>query len=219
MSNPLSEEQIKKISEIAKLPQDQQQSAWNEFAKTLNEEQMEFLRSQQQATQCIFCNIADGSIESNKVYEDDRVVCVLDIKPANKGHVVVIPKKHYPISALMDANDLEYMFKIANDVAKAIFEVVNAQGTNILLSNGEVAGQLSQHVVVHVIPRFKDDKVAISWEGVKLTADEVKNVANQINSKMSGKPIVKEVKEIKSDQQPEGEEDLHKYNLDEERIP
>ncbi|MDP3917548.1 MAG: HIT domain-containing protein, partial [Nanoarchaeota archaeon] len=44
--------------------------------------------------QCVFCSIIEGKIGSAKIYEDDIVVCVLDIFPASKGHMLVIPKKH-----------------------------------------------------------------------------------------------------------------------------
>ena len=47
---------------------------------------------------CIFCGIVDGSMQSAKIYEDELVVCVLDIFPASKGHVLVIPKKHIAVS-------------------------------------------------------------------------------------------------------------------------
>ena len=92
MENPLTEEQIKQISEIAKLPRENQQSEWDKFARTLNEEQIKFLQEQQQATACLFCKIADGSVQSKKVYEDNEIIAVLDIKPANLGHTLVIPK-------------------------------------------------------------------------------------------------------------------------------
>jgi histidine triad (HIT) family protein len=223
MNNPLNEEQIRKISEIAKLPQDQQQVTWDSFVKTLNEEQIEFLRNQQQTSQCIFCAISQNKLPAKKVYEDDNFVAVLDIKPANKGHVVVIPKKHYPVSAIMPENELAEMFVVSNNVAKAIFETVKAEGTNILLANGAVAGQLSQHVVVHVIPRFKDDKVSVKWDPIQVNEDEMNKIAEDLSSRLgmrirqsAEKPVVVQ---DRIDQQPEGEEDLREYELDKEREP
>ena len=43
---------------------------------------------------CIFCKIANGQIPSNTVYEDDMFRVILDISPANKGHMLVLPKEH-----------------------------------------------------------------------------------------------------------------------------
>ena len=43
---------------------------------------------------CIFCKIAAGEIPSNKVYEDDRILCFHDLDPQAPVHVLIIPKKH-----------------------------------------------------------------------------------------------------------------------------
>ena len=45
-------------------------------------------------TDCIFCKIAAGEIPSNKVYEDDRILCFHDLDPQAPVHVLIIPKKH-----------------------------------------------------------------------------------------------------------------------------
>src|SRR3989344_3332725 len=98
MENPLTDEQIKKISEISKLPADKQQAEWGKFAKTLNEEQVKFLQQQQGQGACIFCKIADGSIPSKRIYDDGDIIAVLEIRPATKGHTIVMPKKRSPSS-------------------------------------------------------------------------------------------------------------------------
>ena len=73
-NNPLSEEQIKKINEIAKLPAEKQQKTFSEFLPTLTEEQVEFLKGQQGKSQCLFCSLSEGSIDSYKIYEDDKLL-------------------------------------------------------------------------------------------------------------------------------------------------
>ena len=44
---------------------------------------------------CIFCKILEGEIPADKLYEDDKVIAMLDINPANEGHALVLTKKHY----------------------------------------------------------------------------------------------------------------------------
>ena len=44
---------------------------------------------------CIFCKIIAHDIPCHQVYEDDKVLAFLDIKPVNPGHILVMPKKHY----------------------------------------------------------------------------------------------------------------------------
>ena len=43
---------------------------------------------------CIFCKIINGEIPSKRVYEDDKVIAILDVNPVVDGHTLVIPKKH-----------------------------------------------------------------------------------------------------------------------------
>ncbi len=38
---------------------------------------------------CIFCKIVKGDIPCYKIYEDDRVLAFLDIKPLSKGHTLL----------------------------------------------------------------------------------------------------------------------------------
>ena len=45
---------------------------------------------------CIFCKIAAGEIPSTRVYEDDACIAFLDIGPVTPGHVLVVPRAHYP---------------------------------------------------------------------------------------------------------------------------
>jgi len=170
----LTPEQVKKINEISKLPKEKQQEELGRFLKTLNKEQIDFLQKQQQGNECPFCLIASGEIESYKVYENNDVVAVLDIKPANEGHVLVIPKNHVQFSTEMD--DVGGLFNVANKIAKRIFEVFG-KDTNIFVANGVNAGQRAGHLIVHVIPRDKDDGVELEWEGKnveKKTLDELK---------------------------------------------
>ena len=43
---------------------------------------------------CIFCKILADEIPSSVVYEDDMFRAILDVNPAAKGHVIILPKKH-----------------------------------------------------------------------------------------------------------------------------
>ncbi|HLC57806.1 MAG TPA: HIT family protein [Candidatus Nanoarchaeia archaeon] len=194
MKNPLSEEQIKKINEISRLPVEKQQEELNRFLKTLTPEQLEYLQKQQmRGGECPFCLIAEGGIESYKVYEDDGVVAVLDIKPASEGHVLVIPKQHVQRSTeLKDDN----VFSAANKIAKRIFDVLG-KDTNIFVANGGDAGQRAEHVIVHVIPREKDDGVELGWEGKNIEKKKLEELRNKLYYKeeRTEKPEIRELEE------------------------
>ncbi|OZB35118.1 MAG: histidine triad nucleotide-binding protein, partial [Polynucleobacter sp. 39-45-136] len=46
---------------------------------------------------CLFCKISQGSIPSQKVYEDEEIYAFKDINPAAPVHFLIIPKKHIPM--------------------------------------------------------------------------------------------------------------------------
>ncbi|MBS3108755.1 HIT family protein [Candidatus Woesearchaeota archaeon] len=185
-------EKLKDAEEGLKgLSKEEQEKRVNEVLSSLSEEELEELKRQQ----CVFCLIIDGKIDAYDIYEDSMVKAVLDIKPANKGHVVLFPKEHYQIMSLMPDKLVEHIFKIANMLSRAVFDGVKANGTNIYVANGNVAGQISNHVLVHVIPRFNDDHIVIPWKSKEFSEEEMKNITKEIKSKIVKKEDVK--KEVK----------------------
>ena len=115
---------------------------------------------------CIFCKIIKEEIPCAKVYENDEVLAFLDISPVNKGHVLVLPKKHFEnIENLPD----EILCEIARTIkklSKAALKAVGADSFNLGLNNGKNAGQLVQHVHFHIMPRFENDGYKL-WIGKK----------------------------------------------------
>ena len=193
--SPLSEEQVKKINEISKLSPEEQKKQLPEFLKTLNEEQMKFLQEQQGQSQCLFCSISSKSVEGYKVYEDETMMGVLDINPANKGHVIIFPKKHFQFLGELNEKDIGHMFNIANKLSSKMVEKLKAEGVSIYVANGNGAGQTVPHVSVHVIPRFKDDKVSFGWEGKKLEKKDFDKVVSELKTnKIDSKEKVKKIK-------------------------
>ena len=193
MENPLTEEQIEKLNEIVSLPEDQQKIELGEFLKILNQEQIEFLKKQQQPQGCPFCFIAEGKIPAKKIYEDNIVIAVLDINPANKGHTILIPKKHNPNLESIDDEDLSHIFLIASKIGNEIIKNLKADGVNIFLANGAVAGQNLEHIAVHVIPRYKGDNINLVWKGNKLSDNEMNEIQNKLKDKIkTEEKIVKE---------------------------
>ncbi len=115
----------------------------------------------QQKEQCIFCQVISGQKPALKVYEDNKVVAILDIGPANKGHVLLMPKEHYSIMPLMPEDLIRHIFKISKGISQALLKAMLVSGTNLFIANGGIAGQQIPHFVVHIIPREKEDGVDI----------------------------------------------------------
>ena len=130
--------------------------------------------------QCIFCKIVKGEIPAAKVYEDDNTISFLDIMPANKGHCLVVPKKHYREFLDIPDNELERLIKAAKRVAKALSLSIGNGSYNLVMNNGKVAGQLVEHAHIHIIPRLKGDRLRIKWSHKKYIEKEMKEVQEKI---------------------------------------
>lgn len=108
---------------------------------------------------CIFCKIAAGRAPASIVYEDNMVLAFMDIRPVNPGHVLVVPRRHFETLSDMDETTGMHLFQIVMRVEQALhnLEGLRCEGTNLLLSNGRVAGQEVFHAHMHIIPRFAGD--------------------------------------------------------------
>ena len=113
---------------------------------------------------CIFCKIASGEIPSNTIYENSEFKVIMDIAPASKGHVLIIPKEHFKDIYEIDAITAGKLFQLATVVARALKEVLHCDGLNVLQNNGLIAGQTVYHFHMHLIPRYEDDDVTIGWK-------------------------------------------------------
>lgn len=133
-------------------------------------------------TTCPFCLIVGGSIDAKVVYSDDRFLGVLDINPANPGHILLFPKFHYASMTDMGDDLISRMFVIAKKLCKVLTETLHAKGFNMFLANGEVAGQKVPHVILHLIPRFDQDGLVFTWKPKPSSDDYMKNVADAIKS-------------------------------------
>jgi histidine triad (HIT) family protein len=101
----------------------------------------------------IFAKILRGELPCHKVYEDDKAFAFLDIMPRAPGHTLVLPKAHARNILDVAPEDLAYVMKIAQRIAKASMEAGGADGVTIQQFNESAGGQVVFHLHVHVIPR------------------------------------------------------------------
>lgn len=101
---------------------------------------------------CLFCKIIEGTIPSDKVYEDDEVLAFRDINPQAPVHVLIIPKRHISGADKLDRSDDALVGKMVA-VANRIAEELGVSGTGYrLISNvGDDAGQSVHHLHLHLI--------------------------------------------------------------------
>jgi histidine triad (HIT) family protein len=135
----------------------------------------------QQKAQCIFCQIASGKMPSKKVYEDDLLIGILDINPATKGHVLLMPKEHYPIMPIIPPDTFKHLFDKTKEVDGCVKEALLCKETTILIANGGAAGQQSTHFMLHIIPRESGDGLdMLDVAGKEAPEAEMKEVAEKV---------------------------------------
>lgn len=129
---------------------------------------------------CIFCKLANGDIPTATVYEDEYLRAIMDAAPANKGHIIILPKSHAANIYELEDEYISRAFVLAKKLAVALKKLTGCDGVNILQNNGEAAGQTVFHFHVHVIPRFKDDDCTIVWKPTSYEDGEASEVAKKI---------------------------------------
>lgn len=106
----------------------------------------------------IFDMIIAGEIPAYKVYEDEDVLAFLDLSQATPGHTLLVPKADVPDIFAYDDDLAQRVLTKIPKVARAIKASDDKIiGMNILMNNGEAAGQSVFHSHIHLIPRYKDD--------------------------------------------------------------
>ncbi len=130
---------------------------------------------------CIFCQIIQGKIPAHKVYEDDDCLAFLDIAPVNKGHVLVIPKKHFLNLEEIDEVALSKLIITVKKVGQSLKIGLGVKGYNVQLNNGKVAGQVIGHIHFHVIPRFPQDGLKL-WPQGKYKEGEPRKILEKIKN-------------------------------------
>ena len=114
--------------------------------------------------ECVFCDLIEGLAPLSEVHRDRQVIAFMDIQPVNPGHVLVAPIQHSPALADLDPEVGAQLFRVAQRVARAIRSSQHrAEGVNLFLADGEVAGQEVLHAHLHVFPRYEGDGVGLRF--------------------------------------------------------
>jgi histidine triad (HIT) family protein len=129
---------------------------------------------------CLFCKIVAGEIPATRIYEDDRTIAFMDINPATRGHVLVVPREHARDLMEIGPKDLSAVAKAAQKVAKMMGERLGSDGVNLLNSCGRAAWQTVFHFHMHVIPRYAGDPLRLPWTPEPGDRDEIAEAARAL---------------------------------------
>jgi histidine triad (HIT) family protein len=129
---------------------------------------------------CIFCRIVSGELPSTRVDEDERTVAIMDINPATRGHVIIVPRDHSRDLLEIGRDDLDAVLAMGQRIARRQTERLGADGVNLLNSCGRQAWQTVLHFHLHVIPRYADDPLRLPWEPAPGDRDEIATTAREL---------------------------------------
>ncbi len=134
---------------------------------------------------CIFCEIVAGNIPASTVYEDECVFAFMDIAPANPGHTLVIPKRHYRNLYDMPTEVGSNIMQAAIPIANAIKTALKPDGLNLFQSNEAAGFQTVFHFHLHIIPRWKGDPIRLPWRPREGDVAAIGNTAAKIRKALT----------------------------------
>lgn len=137
---------------------------------------------------CLFCKIVSRIIPSRMIYEDQACIAFLDINPVNHGHILVVPRHHHKDMMTLPPEIAAAVASIVPAIATAVVRATGAEGFNLIVNNGAVAGQTIFHGHWHIIPRFHDDTVNWPWPQGSYSGDEINQIAFAIERELTGSP-------------------------------
>ena len=119
---------------------------------------------------CVFCKAQD------KILENSKCFAIYDRFPVSKGHMLIIPKRHF--SSYFDSTKEELMGfnEMILAAQKELDSIYNPDGYNIGWNVGEVGGQVVPHSHLHVALRFKDEPLA--GKGIRYFFKQETNLRN-----------------------------------------
>ena len=129
---------------------------------------------------CIFCKLANGEIPTATLYEDDDFRVILDAGPAAKGHALILPKEHYANLYELDDEVAAKVLPLAKKMVTKLTDILGCDGYNLVQNNGEAAGQTVFHFHLHMIPRYKDDGVGLTWKMGELTEEDKNDILSRM---------------------------------------
>ncbi|NTW61673.1 HIT domain-containing protein [Candidatus Saccharibacteria bacterium] len=102
----------------------------------------------------IFTRIINGEIPAYKIYEDDKVIAILDIHPINDGHTLLIPKRQIDHLWDMEEPDYDYLWKIAHRLGRYIRKVTEAPRVGVIVDGFGVP-----HAHIHLVPIYHGNEI------------------------------------------------------------
>lgn len=106
---------------------------------------------------CLFCEIIAGRSPAARLFEDEQVVAIADLRQALPGHVLILPRRHAETIYELDTDSAAALMQAAVRIARALRAEFSPAGLSLWQSNGAAAFQEVPHVHLHLHPRAIED--------------------------------------------------------------
>ena len=104
--------------------------------------------------ECLFCRIGRGQVPARVVYESEDVVAFLDIRPIRRGHVLVVPREHFPFYDDLRPEVANEVMRVAQLLAPVLRTSFQAERVGLFFTGVDIA-----HAHAHVVPMVEPTDV------------------------------------------------------------
>lgn len=114
-----------------------------------------------QGDQCIFCQLMQQPEQLNIIAETDNFYVWHEYpEPRAKGQANIVPKEHK--ESILDLSPAEYSeaMTLVREVMEKAKDGINAEGLTVVIPEGQMGGQMLDHMYIQVFPRFEEDENA-----------------------------------------------------------
>ena len=129
----------------------------------------------------IFTRIIDGEIPGRFVWRDEACVAFLDVRPLNRGHVLVVPRAEVDHWVDLDVETASHLMVVAHRVAAAQQAAGLAPDRVGLM----IAGFEVPHVHMHVVPISTMAHLDFSSADTSPDPDDLDAVADLLRARLS----------------------------------
>lgn len=102
------------------------------------------------AASCIFCQIVAGSLECDRLYEDESILAFRDLYPKAPVHGLVIPKRHIATLDEFSADDSALLGQLML-TASRIAADHQLEGYRVAMNVNSLGGQIVFHAHLHIL--------------------------------------------------------------------
>jgi len=124
---------------------------------------------------CVFCDIVHQRLPAHTFYQDDEAIAFLDLYPHTRGHLLIVPRRHYERITDLPESEFHDFLQAVSNVCRRVDRL--SRHYHVSMNQGTLAGQVVFHLHVHIIPRYGPENPFGSDPRKKLDDAEAREVS------------------------------------------